>query len=87
MPMELAFQFVAMLSWSSAIVEGPGLARAVGVLGVAIAISLIVAIFATPAAMAAHVVLGGIALQSIWYLAIAVLLFKSRPLSRGLEPA
>ena len=87
MPMGLSFQFVAMLSWSSAIVKGPGLPRAVGVLGVAIAISLIVAIFATPAAMAAHVVLGGIALQSIWYLAIAVLLFKSRPLSRGLEPA
>ncbi len=81
MPTGLLLQSVAMLSWSSAFVKGPGLRRAVGVLGLAIAISLIVAIFATPAAMAAHVILGGIVLQSIWYLAIGVLLFKSRHLS------
>jgi len=33
--------------------------------------------YLTPAAKAAHVILGGIALQSIWYLAIAALLIKS----------
>jgi hypothetical protein len=87
MPAGLLFQSVAMLSWSSAIVKGPGLRRAVGVLGLAVAISLIVAIFATPAAMVAHIILGGIVLQSIWYLAIAVLLFKSWPLSHGSKPA
>jgi hypothetical protein len=37
---------------------------------------LIVAVFAVPPAMAAHIVLGGIILQSIWYLAIAALLVK-----------
>ena len=76
MPMGVLFQSVAMLSWSSVIVKGPGSRRAVGALGVAAAFSLIVAIFAVPAVMAAHVVLGAVVLQSIWYLAIAALLFK-----------
>jgi hypothetical protein len=83
MPTGLLLQSVAMLSWSSAIVNAPGLRRAVGVLGLAIAIALSLAIFATPAAMAAHVILGGIVLQSIWYLAIAVLLFRDTPAFRS----
>jgi hypothetical protein len=89
MPMGLLFQFVAMLSWSWAIVKRPGLSRAVGLLGSAVAIILIVAIFAIPAAMAAHVILGGVALQAIWYLAIAALLFNraSWPISLGSKPA
>jgi hypothetical protein len=86
MPMGLLFQFVAMLSWSWAIVKGSGLARAVGLLGSVVAIFLIVAIFATPTAMAAHVILGGLALQAIWYLAIATLLFKSWPIAGGSKP-
>jgi hypothetical protein len=76
MPMGLLLQLVAMLSWSWAIVKRAGLARAVGLLGLAVAILLSVAIFATPAAMSAHVILGGIALQATWYLAIATLLFN-----------
>jgi len=89
MPMGLLFQFVAMLSWSWTIAKRPGFARAVGLFGMAVAISLIVAIIATPAAMAAHVILGGIALQSIWYLAIAALLFNraSWPLFLISKPA
>jgi hypothetical protein len=86
MPMGLLFQFVAMLSWSWAIVKRPGLGRAVGLFGLAVAISLIVAIIATPAVMAAHVILGGIVLQSIWYLAISALLFRSWPTSEGSKP-
>ena len=74
MPMGLLFQFVAMLSWSGAIVKRPGLSRGVGVLGSVVAIILIVAIFAIPTAMAAHVILGGMALQAVWYWAIAALL-------------
>jgi hypothetical protein len=76
MPMGLLLQFVAMLSWSWAVANGSRPARAVGLLGSAVAIPLIAAIFATPPAMAAHVVLGGIALQAVWYLAIAALLFN-----------
>jgi hypothetical protein len=88
MPMGLVFQFVAMLSWSWAIAKRPGLSRAVGLLGSVVAIILIVAIFAIPAAMAAHVILGGVALQAIWYLAIAALLFNraSWPISLGSKP-
>jgi hypothetical protein len=87
MPTGLLLQSVAMLSWSSAIAKVPGFRRTVGLFGLAGAISLIVAIFATPAVAAAHVILGGVALQSIWYLAIAALLFKSRPVSEGLKSA
>jgi hypothetical protein len=87
MPMGLLFQFVAMLSWSSVIVKGPGLARAVGLVGLVAPFFLVVAIFAVPSVMAAHVILAGVALQAIWYLAIAALLFKSWPLSHGSKPA
>jgi hypothetical protein len=89
MPMGLLFQFVAMLSWSSAIVKGPGLPRAVGLLGLVVAVFLMVAIFATPPVMAAHVILAGVALQAIWYLAIAALLFNraSWPVTHGSMPA
>ena len=89
MPMGLLFQFVAMLSWSWAIVKRPGLSRAVGLLGSVVAVILIVAIFAIPTAMAAHIILGGIVLQSIWYLALAALLFNraSWPISLGSKPA
>jgi hypothetical protein len=88
MPMGLLFQFVAMLSWSWAIGKRPGLSRGVGLLGSVVAIILIVAIFAIPTAMAAHVILGGIVLQSIWYLAIAALLLNraSWPLSLRSKP-
>jgi hypothetical protein len=74
MPMGLLFQSLAILSWSSVIVRGPGLRRAVGAFGVVLAIFLIIAIFAVPAVMEAHVMLGGIVLQSIWFAAIAALL-------------
>lgn len=89
MPMGLLFQFVAMLSWSSVIVKEPGLPRAVGLLGLIVAFFLTVAIFATPSVMAAHVILAGVALQAIWHLAIAALLFNraSWPVSHGSKPA
>ena len=89
MPMGLLFQFVAMLSWSWAIVKRPGLSRAVGLLGSVMAIILMVAIFAIPTAMATHVILGGMALQVVWYLAIAALLFShaSWPISLASKTA
>jgi hypothetical protein len=85
MPMGLLFQSVAVLSWSLVMVKGAGLRRIVGAFGLATAILLIGAIAAGPAGMAAHVMLGGLVLQSIWYLAIAVLLLgrRSWPISRG----
>jgi hypothetical protein len=77
MPMGILLQSVAMFAWSSAIVRSRGLPRSVGVFGLAAAVALIVAIFAAPAAMATHVLLGGILLQATWYLALAALLFNS----------
>jgi len=89
MPMGLLVQFVAMLSWSWAIVKRPGLSRAVGLLGSVMAIILMVTIFAIPTAMATHVILGGMALQVVWYLAIAALLFShaSWPISLASKTA
>ena len=89
MPMGLLFQLVAMLSWSWAIVKRPGLSRAVGLLGSVMAIILMVTIFAIPTAMATHVILGGMALQAVWYLAIAALLFShaSWPISLASKTA
>jgi hypothetical protein len=88
MPIGLLFQSVAMFSWSSAIVKSPGLQRAVGLFGLAAAISLIVAIISTPAVRAAHVILGGLLLQSIWYLTLAALLFNRRswPIAEQSKP-
>jgi len=87
MPTGMLFQFVTMLSWSSVIVKGRGLPRAVGVFGLAAAPGLIVLLFAVPAATAAHVLLGGIVLQAVWYFALVALLFSrgSWPLG-GSEP-
>lgn len=81
MPIGMLFQSVAMLSWSAVIVKGRGLRRAVGLFGLATALLLIVALLATPAMMAAHVLLSSIVFQAIWYFALAALLF-----SRGSWP-
>jgi hypothetical protein len=88
MPTGMLFQSVAMVSWSTLIMKGAGLRRTVGAFGLSIAILLIVAIIAAPAGLAAHIVLGGIVLQSIWYLAIAALLFDRRswPVREGSKP-
>jgi hypothetical protein len=81
MPMGLLLQSVAIFAWSSVIARGRGLQRAVGVFGLVAAVALIVALLAAPLKVATHVLLGGILLQALWYLALAVLLrsgFASR---------
>jgi hypothetical protein len=77
MPMGMLFQSAAMFSWSSVIVRHRGLLpRAAGAFGLAVAVSLIVAVVAVPTAMATHVLLSGIVLQAIWYFALAAVLFR-----------
>jgi hypothetical protein len=76
MPIGMLLQSLAMFSWSSVIVRGRGLQRVVGAFGLAAALSLIVSLLTAPATMAAHVLLGGIALQAIWYFVLAALLFS-----------
>jgi hypothetical protein len=75
MPMGLLFQSVGMLGWSLVIARGSRLGRGVGVLGFVIAIALICGVTMAPARMAMHVVLAGVVLQSLWYGALAMLLF------------
>jgi hypothetical protein len=74
MPMGMLFQTAAILSWSAAIVMGRGLQRAIGVFGLIAALTVAFALLAVPASMTPHVLLGGIALQALWYFALAALL-------------
>jgi len=75
MPTGLLFQGVAVLGWSWAIVGSRGWRLVSGLVGFAIGVLLIFAILATPPRMSEHVLLGGIVLLSIWYLALAGLLW------------
>jgi hypothetical protein len=76
MPLGAAFQSAAMLSWASILLSGHGLRRVVGIFGSVSAILLIVALLVAPAILATHVLLIGIGIQVIWYLALAVLLMR-----------
>jgi hypothetical protein len=78
MPLGVSFQSAAMLSWASIFLTGQGLQRAVGVFGSVSAILLIAALLAAPAVLTTHVLLSGIAVQVISYLALAALLTLER---------
>lgn len=74
MPIGILFQSVAMLAWSLVIVKQPRLGGSVGAFGLLAGLALIVALPAVRSALMPHVLLAGIALQAIWYLALAALL-------------
>ena len=74
MPMGLLFQSAAMLSWSAAIVGNRGWRRAAGVFGLAGGILLLGALLAPLPRLREHVLLGAIAVISVWYLALAAAL-------------
>src|SRR5579864_3259746 len=74
MPIGMLFQSTAILCWSAAIVKGPGMRRGVGGFGLAAGVILIIGLLAAPPALKPHLLLAGIALQAIWYLALAALL-------------
>jgi hypothetical protein len=71
LPMGLLFQAAAMLSWSAVIVRTRGWRLAVGAFGGIAGALLIVSIFAVPPRLGQHVLLAAIALQSVWYVALA----------------
>lgn len=75
MPFGLLFQAAAMLAWSVVIVRDAGWRREVGVFGVCAALFLGVALLAVPPMLEQHFLLGGIVLESLWYLALAWLLY------------
>ena len=75
MPLGLLFQAAAMLAWSAVIVRDAGWRRAVGAFGVAAALFLGTALLAAPPMLEQHLLLGGIVLECLWYLALAGLLY------------
>lgn len=74
MPIGIAFQSAAMFAWSLVIVKHPRLGGSVGAFGLLAGLALIVALPAVRSALVPYVLLAGIALQAIWYLALAALL-------------
>jgi hypothetical protein len=74
MPIGMLFQSTAIVCWSAAIVKGPGVRRGVGASGLAAGVTLIIGLLAVPPALKPHLLLAGIALQAMWYLALAALL-------------
>jgi hypothetical protein len=76
MPAGLAFQAAALAGWSAALASAGGRGRAVGMLGAATALFLGAAALLAPPSLAPHLLPGGIALQSVWYLALAALLAR-----------
>jgi hypothetical protein len=71
MPMGLLFQATAMLSWSAVIVGSRGWRLVAGVFGLAGGVLLIGAIFALLPRLREHILLGGIVVLAVWYLALA----------------
>jgi hypothetical protein len=71
MPMGLLFQGAAMLSWSSAIVGSRGWRLAVGVFGLTGGILVTGGMLAPLPRLREHILLGGIVILAVWYLAIA----------------
>ena len=76
MPMAMAFQGIALVGISSCLLRRRGAARAAGIYGLLVGILLSGAVFAAPPGMAEHVLLIGIVLQALWYLAIAAAVFR-----------
>jgi hypothetical protein len=74
MPIGLWFQAAAILSWSLQIVGHRGWRFVAGAFGIAAGLLVMGAIFAAPPRLEAHVLIGAIALISIWYLSLATAL-------------
>ncbi|MBS0578151.1 MAG: hypothetical protein JSR36_02690 [Proteobacteria bacterium] len=78
MPMGIAFQSLAMLSLGALLAAGTPRLRLVGRAGALAGILIVALLVLVPPGRAAHVMLAGIALLGLWYLALAVLLWNGR---------
>jgi len=83
MPMGLLFQAAGMFSWSIALVGRRGWPLASGVLGFAVAIAVLTGIFVLPKQLTEHVLLGAIVGLSLWYLAVAAVVWPSSRSASG----
>jgi hypothetical protein len=79
MPLALLFQAAAMLCWSGALLAARGWRRAVSGVGLVAAILLIAALGGTFPRSPDHLLLGGLVLLSLWYLALAGLVWSGDP--------
>lgn len=76
MPLGIAFQSIAMLTLGGLLVAGPPRRRAAGIFGVAAGVLILAALAGAPAGIAAHILLGSIALIAMWYFVLAALLWR-----------
>ena len=77
MPWGLALQLAAMLSWSLVLITQAGVSRVVGAVGVVCAIA--VPTGAAFMSLSAHLILGTLLVQVVWYLGLAVsLVYETR---------
>jgi hypothetical protein len=76
MPLGIAFQSISMLSLGGLFIAGPPRRRAAGISGVSAALLILVLLVGAPAHLAAHVLLGSIALLALWYFILAALLWR-----------
>ena len=77
MPLGLSVQAVAMVSWSSVLMAGGSVARVVGSFGAICAVGTLVVLLAFPH-LSMHLLPGAILGQVIWYLGVAVVLWRQR---------
>jgi hypothetical protein len=76
MPLGIAFQSIAMVSLGGLLIAGTPRRRAAGIAGVSFGALILVLLVSAPSHMAAHVLLGSIALIAIWYFILAGLLWR-----------
>ena len=76
MPLGIAFQSVSMLSLGGLFIAGPPRRRAAGITGVGAGLLILALLVGAPAHLAAHVLLGSIALLAVWYFILAALLWR-----------
>jgi hypothetical protein len=82
MPLGLILQSVAMLSWSSVLLTGAGVARGVGIFG-SVCAATVLGLFLPFTNLSAYGLIGAIVVQVVWYLGLAAALLQSgRSLSR-----
>ena len=79
MPMGLAFQAAGTLAWGAALLSGRGFARATGIGGLALGASILVALAVTVSGMNPLVLMGAIAGQAVWIVAVGWVLSRSAP--------
>ena len=78
MPMGLAFQAAGTVAWGAAFLSGRGLARATGVGGLVLGAAILIGLAATAAGLNPLVLMGALAGQAMWIVAVGLTLSQGR---------